>query len=83
MYEIEFSKTAEKELYKLDKEIQLRVISALERIRIRPYSYVKRLVGSQYFRLRIGDYRVLYEIKWDKNDILIVNIDKRPRAYNK
>ena len=62
MYEIEFSKTAEKQLYKLGNEIQSRIISTLERIRIRPYSHVMRLVGSQYFRLRAGDYRILYVI---------------------
>jgi len=82
MYEIEFSKTAEKELYKLDKEIQLRVISALERIRIRPYSYVKRLVGSQYFRLRIGDYRVILDIRENKLTIFVIKLGHRKSIYD-
>jgi len=41
----------------------------LERIRIRPYPYVKKLVGSPYFRLRVGDYRVILDIK--ENELII------------
>jgi len=41
-----------------------------------------RIVGEERtFRIRVGDYRVLYEVLWDKNEILIAVIDKRPRAY--
>ena len=81
MYEIEFSKTAEKQLYKLDNEIQLRIISALERIRIRPYSYVKRLVSSLYFRLRVGDYRVILDIRDDKLMIFVIELGHRKSVY--
>ena len=41
MYNVEFSKIADKQLKKLDKKIQIRIVSALERIRIRPYPHVK------------------------------------------
>ena len=58
MYSIEFSETAEKQICKLEKETRDRIFSALERIRIRPYPFVKKLVGNPYFRLRVGDYRV-------------------------
>jgi len=43
MYNIEFSKTAEKQLYKLEKDIQRRIVATLERCRIRPYAHVKKL----------------------------------------
>ena len=81
MYEVEFSKTAEKQLYKLDKEIQLRVISTLERIRIRPYPHIKRLVSSPYFRLRVGDYRVILDIKDDKLMIFVIELGHRKSIY--
>lgn len=82
MYEIEFSKTAEKQLYKLDKETQSRIISALERIRIRPHSFVKRLVGSPYFRLRVGDYRVILDIQNDKLIIFVIEVGHRKNVYD-
>ena len=82
MYEIEFSKTAEKQLYKLGNEIQSRIISTLERIRIRPYSHVMRLVGSQYFRLRAGDYRIILDIKDDKLIIFVIELGHRKNIYD-
>ncbi|MBI2657597.1 type II toxin-antitoxin system RelE/ParE family toxin [Candidatus Woesearchaeota archaeon] len=81
MYEIEFSKTAEKQLYKLDREAQSRIISTLERIRIRPYPFVKRLVDSQYFRLRAGDYRIILDIQDNKLLIFVIELDHRKSIY--
>lgn len=81
MYDIEFSKTAEKQFYKLEKNTQIRIISILERIRVRPYPYVKKLIGSPYFRLRAGDYRVILDIKEDKLLILVIEIGHRKQIY--
>lgn len=81
MFEVKFSKSALKELSKLDKNIQVRVISALERIKIRPYPHIKRLVESQYFRLRVGDYRVIMKIENDKLLILIIKVKHRKKVY--
>ena len=81
MFAVEFSKIAEKQLYKLEKDIQVRIISSLERIRIRPYSYVKKLVGSPHFRLRIGDYRVILDIKPDKLIIFVIEAGHRRDIY--
>ncbi|HJX05645.1 MAG TPA: type II toxin-antitoxin system RelE/ParE family toxin [Candidatus Nanoarchaeia archaeon] len=82
MYEIEFSQTAEKQLLKLDQKIQIRIISTLERVRIRPYPHVKKLVGSPYFRLRVGDYRVILDIKEDKLIIYVIEVGHRKHIYN-
>jgi mRNA interferase RelE/StbE len=57
-YEIIFSDKAFKQLKKLEKRIQERIIATLERIRIRPESYVTKLVGDPGFKLRVGAYRV-------------------------
>ena len=81
MFEIEFSKSAEKQLLRLEKDIQRRVISTLERIRVRPYPHVKKLVGSPYFRLRVGDYRVILDIKENKLLIFVVELGHRSNIY--
>jgi mRNA interferase RelE/StbE len=83
MYNIEFSKTSEKELYKLERQVQLRIISNLERIRVRPYHFVKRLVESPYFRLRVGDYRVILDIEDDRLLVLVIEIGHRSAIYKK
>ena len=82
MYEIEFSETAEKQLYRLERNTQVRIISTLERIRIKPYPHVKKLVGSDYFRLRVGDYRVILDIKESKLLIFIIEVGHRKNIYS-
>ena len=81
MYDIELSKTAEKQFYKLEKNLQEKIISTLERIKIRPYHHVIKLVGSPYFRLRVGNYRVILDIKEYKLIILILEIGHRRNIY--
>ena len=81
MYNIEFSKTAEKQLYKLGKNIQVRIVSSLERIRIRPYPHVKKLVGNPYFSLRVGAYRLIMDIKENKLIIFVIEVGHRKRIY--
>lgn len=80
-YELIYTKTALKQLKKLDKNLQIRVINSLERCRIRPYSHVRKLVGNPYFRLRVGDLRVIVEIKENKMYIFVLEIDSRKRIY--
>ena len=53
-YEIIFSASALKELKKLERKDRERIISALERIRIRPEKYVTKLVGDPGYRLRVA-----------------------------
>ena len=43
----------------------------------------KTVEGSKsLFRIRVGDYRILYEVDYRNNLIGIVKIDKRPRVYD-
>lgn len=82
MYELVYSQQALKDLKKLDKEIQVRILSTLERIRIRPYPHVLRLVGCPYFRLRVGDYRVILNIVEDKLMIFVIELGHRRNIYS-
>ena len=82
-YEIIFSDFAEKQLSKLSEDVQKRIISILKRCRIRPYPHVKKLVGSKYFRLRAGDYRVILDIIDNKLIIHVIEIGHRKKIYKK
>ena len=81
MYAIKFSQTAEKQFEKLDISIQERVIASLERIRFRPYHFVKRIVGTDSYRLRVGDYRVILNIQNDVLVIMVITIGHRKIIY--
>ena len=82
-YEIVFSDKAFKQLKKLEPETQERIIKVLERIRIRPESFVTKLLGDPGFRLRVGEYRVIVDIDKDKLLILVIKIGHRSRIYKK
>ena len=82
-YEIIFTDTSRKQFKKLGKDIQERIIKALERIRIRPESHLKKLVGDQGYRLRVGEYRVILDIEKDKLIILVIKIGHRKNIYKK
>ena len=81
MYEVELSHTAKKQLKKLDKETGRRIISTLKRIRIRPHSHIKKLVSSPYFRLRVGKYRVILDVKNKQLIIFVIEIEHRKKIY--
>jgi mRNA interferase RelE/StbE len=76
----EYSKQADKYLSGLDRKTEQRLKDGIEKIPngdIIPY---KEKTG--YFRLRIGDYRLLF--KWLSNEqILIAVIDNRGQIYKK
>lgn len=83
MYSVEFSKSAEKKLLKLDRNIQERIIFALERIRFRPFDFVKKLVGSPYYRLKVGEYRVILDIHGKRFIIFVIYIGHRKSIYKR
>lgn len=81
MYEIIFSQKAKKQLFKLEKNIQKRIISVLERIRIRPEAYITKLVGDPGYKLRVGDYRIIIDIDNNNLIILVIKIGHRRDIY--
>lgn len=83
MYEIIFSRKAKKQLFKLERTIQERIIFTLERIRIRPEDYLTKLVGDPGYKLRVGDYRVIMDIDKTNLLVLVIKIGHRKDIYKK
>ena len=81
MFDIFFTEESKKFLRKLNKQDSNRIISTIKRCRIRPYSFVKKLVSSPYFRLRVGDYRVILDIKSGKLLIIVIEVGHRKKIY--
>ena len=82
-YEIIFSDRSKKQLRKLGQQDRERIISALERIRIRPQRYVTKLVGDPGYRLRVGDYRVIMDIDSKRILILVLEVGHRRKVYKR
>ena len=83
MYEIIFTEKAENQLKKLEKSIQDRILSVLERVRIKPEKYFKKLVGEKAYRLKIGKYRVIVDIIKNKLIILVLKVGHRKKEIGR
>lgn len=75
---IHYSKQAIKFLKKQDVSTRKRIITAIENL---PVGDVKKLQGTESYRLRVGDYRVIFDK--DGYAILIVKIDSRGQIYRR
>jgi mRNA interferase RelE/StbE len=82
-HQIFFTDKAKKQLEKLEKVDQERIIKSLERIRIRPEAHITKLVGDPGYKLRVGNYRVILEIEKEKLIILVLLIGHRKNIYGK
>ena len=81
-YKIEFKKSAVKELHSIpDKDIHkiIRKIKSLKE-NPRPDGCVK-LTGKEQYRIRQGNYRILYSIEDDRLVIFVVKIGHRKNIY--
>lgn len=85
-YSLLFEKQVLKYLFKLDKKVSRRIIDKIKLLKENPIPHdSKRLVNVKYksFRIRIGDFRVLYRIDEEGKVIIIFLIDKRSKVYKK
>ena len=79
-YAIRFGNRALKDLRKLDKQISKRIVDKIEALADDLNGDVKKLTDhSPQYRLRIGDFRVLFDI--DQGTILIQRVMNRREAY--
>ena len=84
-YRIEISRTAEKQLKKLRQEDQRRVVKAMVSLGNDPYPKGSRkLTGyDDVFRMRVGEFRILYSVSAKKLIIIILKIGRRKDVYRK
>ena len=80
-YEILFSDKALKQLKKMERHVQERIIAAMERVRIKPEKYVTKLVGDPGYKLRVGDYRIIMDIDSKNLQVLVLKIGHRKNIY--
>ena len=81
-WRIVLARTAEKELGELSSQIELRIGRAIRALEHDPVpASAKRLKGREEFRLRVGDYRVLYILDHKNHVLTICAIGHRSDVY--
>lgn len=83
MYEVYITKTAKSDLEKLSHSILERIASQIKALSQNPRPIgCKKIVGSKHdWRIRIGDYRVVYEINDSSRKIIVIRVRHRKEVY--
>lgn len=82
-YQVEFTRSAVKELRKIDRQFIPRITEAVDALcsNSRPDS-CKKLAGADHsYRIRVGDYRIIYDIQDSTLVILVIRVRHRRDAY--
>ncbi|HDN27298.1 MAG TPA: type II toxin-antitoxin system RelE/ParE family toxin [Thioploca sp.] len=84
VYLVEYTPAASRQICKLKKTVQTRLKSKITMLSENPRPHgCKKLKGFENnYRLRVGDYRVIYEIHDDVLLVLIVKVGPRRDIYD-
>jgi len=82
-YKILWKKSTERDIRKIDPQQIFRIIEAVESLAQDPYPpQCHKLRGAEkLYRIRIGDYRVIYQVNTEEKTIIIYYIRHRREAY--
>jgi len=83
MYKVYFTKTSDKELSKIAKTDAKQIIKHLQKLTLPfPQNFdIKKMAAKNFYRLRVGKLRVLFEADKIKKEIWIRKIDYRGGVY--
>ncbi len=81
-YQIILPRSVQKELNRLPDEAASRILARLAALEANPRpADVKKLKGRDAWRIRVGDYRVIYEIHDRVLQILVITVGHRREIY--
>jgi mRNA interferase RelE/StbE len=83
VYDVKILGAAQRQLGKLPKQVQIRILDKIEKLSIepRPKGYRQLKAEENLFRVRVGDYRIIYQIQDKVLVILILRIAHRKDVY--
>ncbi len=82
-YSINFKPSVEKDLRSLSPSLVVRVMEHIESLRSNPFSpqAVKLSGAERMYRLRVGDYRIVYEVDTKSRQVMIHYVRHRREVY--
>lgn len=84
MYKISYAKEATKSLQRMPRNTSKLIREKLEVVAANPYvdhPNAKKLQGREGYRLRVGDWRVVYKIQNEQLIIIVMKIASRGEVY--
>ena len=82
-FRIEWKKSTRKDLRKLPPGITERIVGVVENLAENPFPHgVEKLSGSEHaYRIRLGDYRIVYEVVAESKLVEIQRVRHRKDVY--
>ncbi len=82
-FRIEWKKSTRKDLRKLPANAADKIVEAVEHLSQNPFPHgVEKLSGSEHaYRIRLGDYRVVYEVVTESKLVEIQRVRHRKDVY--
>lgn len=84
-YKLVYKRSVEKDLRDLNKEDRIRIVGKIIALAKEPFppSCIKLHGSSNIFRIRCGDYRIIYQIQNEELILLIIKVGHRQEVYRK
>ena len=83
VFEIIWSDSAVRQLKNLDRTVARRIFDKVGQLAENPHRFVKKLVNSPYYRLRVGDYRIILDVQENLLRILVLKVGPRDSIYDR
>ena len=81
-YAISYARGVKKDFKAIDKKEYVRIVAVIHKLATNPRPEgAKKLVGLKYYRIRVGDYRVIYDVRDSELVILVVEVGHRREIY--
>jgi mRNA interferase RelE/StbE len=85
-FKLEFENASNKSLKRLERLDYLRIKRKIEEIQDNPFLFGSiKLQGTSFgkncYRVRVGDFRIIYDVDLERKIILVVRIERRENAY--
>ncbi|MFY7999782.1 MAG: type II toxin-antitoxin system RelE family toxin [Candidatus Kapaibacteriota bacterium] len=84
LYTVILKNSAEKQLDSLPDSVVERVLKHIEALKVIPRPHgTKKLTDGELFRLRVGEYRILYDVDDRAKTVIVLDIEHRSKVYRK
>jgi mRNA interferase RelE/StbE len=82
-YIVEFAASALREFKALERAVQRRITTHIDRLALNPFpSGAKKLQGTEdQFRIRAGDYRIIYRVDGKRVTVVVLKVGHRREVY--
>ena len=83
-YAIEISSAAERQILKLEPSARRRIFKKIEALAVNPRPVgVEKLTAVDAYRVRVGDYRIIYDIDDESATVVIHKVGDRKEVYTR